>query len=141
MKNQQIQFAYRVRHALDANLDNLPTSVTERLASSRKIAISKKRADSPVRVVAVQMQANALGSGTMGSFQSQYFDLFSWMKRFGVAAPLLAGILLFVGLYEHEHQQRIAALAEIDTGVLTDELPLSAYLDHGFSAYLSKQAE
>ena len=37
-----------------------------------------------------------------------------------------------------EQQERIADLAEIDAAVLSDELPLDAYLDHGFNAYLSQ---
>jgi hypothetical protein len=30
-------------------------------------------------------------------------------------------------------------LAELDAAVLADELPLTAYLDHGFNAYLESQ--
>jgi hypothetical protein len=30
-------------------------------------------------------------------------------------------------------------MAELDAAVLSDELPLTAYLDHGFNAYLESQ--
>ncbi|CAJ2906328.1 transmembrane protein [Burkholderia pseudomallei] len=33
--------------------------------------------------------------------------------------------------------QRTAELADIDAAMLSDDLPLTAYLDHGFNAYLS----
>ncbi|CAG9188733.1 hypothetical protein BVI2075_1310016 [Burkholderia vietnamiensis] len=34
--------------------------------------------------------------------------------------------------------QRTAELADIDAAMLSDDLPLNAYLDHGFNAYLSR---
>ena len=46
-----------------------------------------------------------------------------------------------MGIYQAEQQQRISELAELDAAVLSDELPLSAYLDHGFNAYLTKREQ
>ena len=66
---------------------------------------------------------------------------FSLLGKLGVAAPLILGIVLLVGLYQYEQQQRIAETADIDAAVLADELPLSAYLDHGFNAYLAKRTD
>jgi hypothetical protein len=37
-----------------------------------------------------------------------------------------------------ENLQRSAELADIDAAMLSDDLPLNAYLDHGFNAYLSR---
>ena len=136
MNNKELQFAYRVKRALDANLEHLPESTTQSLAEARRVALARKKTTAPVRVVAPQVAlAGALG----GNFTPS--SSFSWLGRLGVAIPLLAGVMLFAGLYEHEHKQRISALAEIDAGVLSDELPLSAYLDHGFNAYLAQQGE
>ena len=50
-------------------------------------------------------------------------------------------VIGLVGIYQFEQQQRINEIADIDAAVLSDELPLSAYLDHGFSTYLAKRAE
>ena len=47
-------------------------------------------------------------------------------------APVLAPAGAAFGL------QRAAELADIDAAMLNDELPLNAYLDHGFNAYLSR---
>lgn len=49
-------------------------------------------------------------------------------------ALLLAGL---VGIAYWEDMQRTAELADIDAAMLSDDLPLNAYLDHGFNAYLS----
>ncbi|MCW5299176.1 DUF3619 family protein [Herbaspirillum lusitanum] len=136
MNNKELQFAYRVKRALDANLEHLPESTTQSLAEARRVALARKKTTAPVRVAASQF---ALAGAMGGNFTPS--SSFSWLGRLGVAIPLLAGVMLFAGLYEHEHQQRISALAEIDAGVLSDELPLSAYLDHGFNAYLAQQGE
>lgn len=42
-----------------------------------------------------------------------------------------------VGIAYWEDMQRTAELADIDAAMLSDDLPLNAYLDHGFNAYLS----
>ncbi len=136
MNNKELQFAYRVKRALDANLEHLPESTTQSLAEARRVALARKKKTAPVRAAASQF---VLAGASGGNFTPS--TSFSWLGRLGVAIPLLAGVMLFAGLYEHEHKQRISALAEIDAGVLSDELPLSAYLDHGFNAYLAQQGE
>jgi Protein of unknown function (DUF3619) len=134
MNFDELDFAYKVRHALNETLDDLPASTEERLASARKIALSRKRKGSPLRALSTQ---NAL-AGQIGNF---FNEPLSWMTRIGVATPLLLGLVLFVGLYQYEQQQHISEMAELDAAVLSDELPLSAYLDHGFNAYLAKREE
>ena len=58
-----------------------------------------------------------------------------------VALPVVIVFASLVGMYQAEKRQHIVDLAEIDAMVLTDELPLNAYLDHGFNAYLAQQGE
>ncbi|MES2153350.1 MAG: DUF3619 family protein [Pseudomonadota bacterium] len=128
MNTNDLNFAYKVRHALNEHLDHLPASTTDRLASARKLAISRKKADLPVRV------AQRALAGNVASLLS-----FSWMGRMGVALPLMALVIGLAGVYQYEQQQRIAEIAELDAAVLSDELPLTAYLDHGFNAYLAQQ--
>jgi len=138
MNNKELQFAYRIKRALDANLDNLPESTKQSLAESRRVALArKKQATAPLRAAAPQL--TLAGAGGIGSLQQP--PSFGWLGRLSVAIPLLVGVIMFAGLYEYEHQQHISELAEIDAGVLSDELPLSAYLDHGFNAYLAQQGE
>jgi hypothetical protein len=131
MNTDDINLAYKLRHALNENLDALPASTTERLAAARKLALSRKKADAPA-------QADKRKAGR------RFFDVdfhFSGasLGRLGVAIPLLALVVGLGGLYQYEQQQRIAELAELDAAVLADELPLTAYLDHGFNAYLESQ--
>jgi len=43
-------------------------------------------------------------------------------------------------VYSWQQKQRAAEVEEIDALLLTDELPIDAYLDRGFQNYLKKTA-
>lgn len=134
MTVREINFAFKVRHALNEHADALPAATVNRLAAARKTALSRKKKDAPIRVLATQ----GVSAGHAGAFFEQPS---SWISRLGIAAPLVLGVAIFVGMYQSAQQQRISELADIDAAVLADELPLSAYVDHGFNAYLAKRAE
>lgn len=129
MNTDDINLAYKLRHALNENLDALPASTTERLAAARALALSRKKADAPAGKQAAGRRFFDLGFHLSGA----------GLGRLGVAVPLIALVFGLGGLYQYEQQQRIAELAELDAAVLSDELPLTAYLDHGFNAYLESQ--
>ena len=134
MNTDDINLAYKIRHALNENLDALPPSTTERLAAARAIALSRKKADAPHRQQQQQRKA-----GLRRFFDVDFHLSGAGLGRLGVAIPLLALVVGLGGLYQYEQQERIAELAELDAAVLADELPLTAYLDHGFNAYLESQ--
>lgn len=135
MNVKDLNFAYRVKHMLDQNLENLPASTAERLASARKVALARKKPE-PMHIRV--SRAAFAGAEHFGGYISSPL---SWLGRVGVATPLLIGALVFVGLYQFEQEQRIAELAEIDAAVLADDLPVSAYVDQGFNAYLASRDE
>ncbi|MEO7497013.1 MAG: DUF3619 family protein [Massilia sp.] len=130
MNTDDINFAYKVRHALNEKLDDLPASTTDRLASARQLALSRKKADAPVR------RATRKGAGLLGGLMAQFT-----LVRMGVAIPLLAMVIGLAAVYHVEEQEHIAELAALDAAVLSDELPLTAYLDHGFNAYLEQREQ
>lgn len=132
MKTKDLTFAYKVRHALDQNVDNLPASATERLATARNLALSRKKQESRVQVAAPQFAM----AGQTSSFS--FPGPSAWLKRVGFVIPLAALVFGLMGIHQYEQHQQILEAASIDAEVLTDELPLSAYLDHGFDAYLDK---
>jgi len=127
MNTDDINLAYKLRHALDENLDALPASTTERLAAARALALSRKKANAPA------------AHKRRRFFNVDFHFSGASLGRLGVAIPLLALVVGLGGLYQYDQQQRIAELAELDAAVLADELPLTAYLDHGFNAYLESQ--
>src|SRR4051794_30215402 len=121
MNSRQIDFAYKVRHALNENADKLPANTTDRLASARKLALSRKKPEAR-RVHATQ--AVLAGAGN-------FFDPpFSWLGRMGLALPITVLAVGLTRLYQAEQQRRISAIADIDAMVLSHELPLSACIDN-----------
>lgn len=128
MNTDDINLAYKIRHALDEQLDTLPASTTDRLAAARAAALARKKPE-PVRRTGLAGMATRFGALLSGPVTS----------RLAIAVPLLALVIGFGGVYQHEQQQQIAELAELDAAVLADELPLTAYLDPGFNAYLESQ--
>lgn len=134
MNPKELNFAYKVRHALNETAENLPASTAERLASARKIALSRKKKESGLRVFVPQRML----AGQAGSFWGAPSP---WLKRMGLVLPLIVVAVGLTGIYQYEQQRRINETAEIDAAVLADELPLSAYVDHGFNAFLAKRGE
>ncbi|MGJ7914246.1 DUF3619 family protein [Massilia sp. LXY-6] len=130
MNTDDINLAYKIRHALNENLDSLPASTTDRLAAARALALSRKKADAP----ATRQEKRPLFD--LGSLFSR-----QWVARVAVAAPLLAMVIGLAGVYQVQREQRVAELADLDAAVLSDDLPLTAYTDHGFNAYLAQQQQ
>jgi len=133
MNTDDINLAYAVRRALNEQLDTLPAPTTARLAAARATALARKKADAPQRAHQPARQG--------GLFGIQIGALFSGagLGRIAVAIPLFALVAGLAGVYQHEQKQHIADVAELDAAVLSDELPLTAYLDDGFNAYLASQ--
>jgi len=130
MNVDDLNFAYKVRHALNEHLDNLPASTADRLASARKAAIARKKPESGAKLAIGQLAGHA-----------GHFFSFSFLGRVSVLVPLMALVIGLAGIYQYEEQQRIAEVAELDAQLLSDELPLTAYLDEGFNAYLEQRAQ
>lgn len=134
MNTDDTNLAYKIRHALNEQLDAMPASTTDRLAAARAAALARKKPEETF------LQVKTAGSGwrqaitNLGAYVSS-----PAMSRLAVAVPVLALVIGMGGMYQHEQQQQIAELADIDAAVLADELPLTAYLDPGFNAYLESQ--
>ena len=134
MNTDDINLAYKIRHALNEQLDTLPASTTDRLAAARAAALARKKADAPVeyfKPAPSGWREMLAGFGNVVTGPA--------MSRLAVAVPILALVIGMGGVYQYDQQQRLAALAEVDAAVLADELPLTAYLDPGFNAYLESQ--
>ncbi|MCC2676432.1 MAG: DNA-directed polymerase specialized sigma subunit [Ramlibacter sp.] len=129
MNSDDLDFAYKVRHALNEKLDQLPATTVDRLASSRKKALSRKKSGD---ALVVARRAFAGMSGVLLSNRPLWAGL-------GTAIPLVALVAGLAGIYQFDEQQRIAETAELDAAVLADELPLNAYVDKGFNAYLDER--
>lgn len=131
MKTKELDLAYKLRHALDESSNDLPQNICERLASARNLALSHKKAES---TAAVLVPHAALAGHPAPSTHKR----FTWIARMGMAVPLAVLVFGLMGIYQFEQRQQIIESAAIDAAVLTDDLPISAYLDSGFNAFLAK---
>jgi hypothetical protein len=133
LESKEQEFVRELRRALDESAARLPASTTDRLATARRAALSRKKSEAETVVVRVPALAAAgMPSGLPAPRRR------SPLARLMLAWPLAALVAGLFAIAYFEDQQRTAELADIDAAMLSDELPLNAYLDHGFNAYLSR---
>ncbi|ABO55350.1 DUF3619 family protein [Burkholderia vietnamiensis] len=133
--NREHEFALKVRRALDERAAALPAATTDRLAAARRAALARKKPEAASAPVFVPAFAGAAGAyGTPPASRPRA----SFARRLLRAWPLALLLAGLVGIAYWEDMQRTAELADIDAAMLSDDLPLNAYLDHGFNAYLSR---
>ena len=137
--SRELNLAYQVRRVLDEKINNLPAHTIERLSAARKLAISRKRPDAALHVLAPY--GSLVGVGGSGSLGTPFNKSFGWLLRVGIMVPLVVLVVGSFSIYQYEKERRINELAELDAAVLSDELPLMAYLDHGFDVFLNKHGE
>ncbi|WP_027795486.1 DUF3619 family protein [Paraburkholderia acidipaludis] len=143
LENKELEFVRELRRALDESAASLPASATDRLAAARRTALAHKKAELVfVRVPALAPAGAAVGA-LAGASTGIPGGLAAPRRRSPLARLVLAWplVVLVAGLFAiayFEDQQRTAELADIDAAMLSDDLPLTAYLDHGFNAYLSR---
>jgi len=136
-ETKELEFARQVRRALDENAASIPPATVDRLAAARRAALARKK---PETVSAPVFAPALAGAGMPGGMSHGELPQRrrSSLRRFALAWPLAALVVSLVGIAYWEDQQRTAELADIDAAMLSDDLPLNAYLDHGFNAYLSR---
>ena len=123
----EMQFGNRIRHLLNAG-PALGADKATRLAKARAAALERQR---PEPAPAVAWADNVLGM------------LGGWMGvSFRVMVPAIALLVSVAAIYTWQQNQRVAEVEEIDAMLLTDDLPIDAYLDRGFQNWLkSRPAE
>lgn len=103
----------------------VPPRVEDRLRQAREQALARQRSE-PAPVLA--WADNVVGDVGWG----------------GLALRILLPLALLVGagsaIYTWQQNQRADELVEIDSQLLTDDLPIDAYLDRGFQNWLKKRA-
>jgi hypothetical protein len=120
----ELHFASRIRQIL--NQGTVSARVTDRLRAAREAAVSRQR---PEPQPVVRWADNVLG------------DSWSWGGLSArVLLPVLALVVATFGIYRWQESQRLAEVVEIDSQLLTDDLPIDAYLDRGFQNWLKKRA-
>lgn len=134
--DKEFEFASKIRRALDESAAGLPAPTRDRLASARRLALARKKPETVAAPAFVPVLAPA---GTpLDVSQTGGRRRLSPLARLLRVWPVLALVGGIAVIAYWENLQRAAELADIDAAMLSDDLPLNAYLDHGFNAYLSR---
>ena len=123
----------RIAKMLDDNTD-LSYEVTERLRAARTRALSLRRIAQPQLQTAQEIQTK--NGFALLKFPSQIQWFF---QTFGSLIPLLGLVAGLILINEFHNDQSALELAEIDSALLTDDLPPNAYTDPSFLDYLKYQ--
>jgi hypothetical protein len=131
-QRQADQFGRSVAARLSTATDEMSYEVRERLRAARVRALAARRQPATAPVIVGHRggsAALALGDGKPSLF-----------NRIASVLPLivLAGGLVLIHTVQSD--RRASELAEVDTALLTDDLPPAAYADPGFVQFLKQSA-
>jgi hypothetical protein len=121
--NEQ-DFARSVTRQLDAGLDELPPSVLYRLRAARDAALAR------------QQEPQGLPGDAHPPTPGRHAAIVRLLAPAAMLLLLAAGVLLWQQQVQHMGPAERADIADVDTEVLTDDLPVVAYLDPGFEIWL-----
>ena len=128
MNQPDHELAGRIAGYLREGARNLDPAVGERLLAARKLALSRYQGEA----------APAWG----WAWATQAIGRVTQNQEPGALQVLLAGAALVAALlgvvYWQSYNAQANELAEVDAGLLTDELPINAYLDRGFDSWLKR---
>ncbi len=121
------EFGQRVTARLSAGNQALPHDIGERLRVARAQAVAQRKQAPQLRAAPAVVQSGntaALGGG------------WGWWTRIGTVVPLVALVAGLVTISVMQDEDRASELAEVDSALLTGDLPPAAYTDPGFAQFL-----
>ena len=113
----------QLRHLLNQGISVRPEAA-QRLQQAREQALARQRPE-PAPVLA--WADNVVGDVGWGGLALR------------VLLPLALLLASGAAIYAWQQNQRATELEEIDSMLLTDDLPIDAYLDRGFQSWLKKR--
>jgi hypothetical protein len=123
MKNER-EFAYKVRHQLNLGAEGIDDKTADRLFQARQNALVHQKA--------AEAQLSLAG---VGHFAADV--ILPHARALAAIVGLVVGV---VGVATWNDFQKAAEQEEIDSALLADDLPINAYLDKGFQAWLSEHS-
>ncbi|MDP2133088.1 MAG: DUF3619 family protein [Sulfuritalea sp.] len=123
--NEDTEFGYKARQILNEGIETLDKKVTDRLHEARQVALDRQRL--PVR-----------GLRIAGIGQDVEFAVSPYVRSLIAVVALSVGAM---GSYYWNAFEQAREYEEIDSALLADELPPSAYLDRGFHAWLEHASD
>jgi hypothetical protein len=128
MNRPEHEVAKTLVHYLDYGVDHIEPSVRDRLAAARRSALSHYR-EKPAPVLGLAWAGQAAHWLTEHGFHSARLLI-----------PVAALVLATAGVVYWQSTGPANGLTDIDLYLLTDELPINAYLDKGFDSWLKRSS-
>ena len=119
------QFGQRLAARLSAGNQALPHDIGERLRVARSQAMAARKLPAQLRPAPAVAQSG--NTATLGG---------GWWTRIGSVVPLIALVAGLVTISVMQDDDRVSELAEVDSALLTGDLPPAAYTDPGFAQFL-----
>lgn len=126
----QDRYGLKTASYLSAGTANLPYDIAERLRAARAQAVSARKL---ARIHAAAASATQ-GAGAVLSWGSD--DGFSLWNRIASVLPLIALVAGLLTINSLQTDSFVQELAEVDSALLTDDLPPDAFSDPGFVQFL-----
>jgi hypothetical protein len=130
----QDRFGLGIAARLSDASDQLPHDFSERLRAARVTAVGKRK----ISGVRTASSVVASGSAAAMTFGDEKFSLWSAIAS---ALPLIALIVGLISINYIQNDNRARELAEVDSALLTDDLPPTAYTDPGFLQFLKAKRD
>lgn len=130
----EARFAHRVAARLTEQSSNVSADISERLRFAREQALERAHAARPA--TAAQPVVLGRGSAALGGRGG-----WGWWNRLALALPLVALVGGLVLIQNAHDDEQIAAAAEVDAALLSDDVPPAAYADAGFVEFLKTPRE
>ena len=125
---QQARYARRIAACLSENAGQLGGDIAERLRFGRERALERARlartGAAPVRVGVTGAGAIILGGGP------------GWWVKLASVIPFVVLVCGLVLIQQGQTRAQISTAAEVDTALLSDDLPPTAYTDAGVLEFL-----
>lgn len=128
----QDRYGAKVAARLSQGSAQLPHDLSERLRVARLQAVATRKRAAVTQTRLATSVASSGGTASL-TFGDEGLNLWSRLASVLPLIALLVGLVLINGI---QNEDRANEVAEVDTALLTDDLPPAAYADSGFIQYL-----
>ena len=126
----QDRFAHKAVSFLSMGASDMPHDVSERLRAAREQAVAKRK------IAKIHTAASVMNLGGSTALTWGSSDGLSWWSRIGSVVPLIALVFGMLAIDSIQNDNRAQEVAEVDSALLTDDLPPAAFSDPGFVQFL-----
>ncbi len=121
------RYASRIRQALNHGLKDISPATSRRLEAARHLALTRQKQAVPTLVL-----SNGIMDGTSSHHIGEHGN-FRYSKQLMAVAALLVG--MWLSFYWHSVQY-ITEIEEVDSALLSDDLPPEAFFDNDIFEWL-----